>query len=167
MLRTLLFLLVAGIVARGVGADQRAGRRDEHPGHPASCRSRAIPEMTRLSRASRRRCASSPHRSQWHTYWINPATRAWRPRSSGRFRLGRAPINGPRPKTYDGRAYYLRLRRRRYLLTTITPPKSDLPQTLRHQGEGRLARLPGGMHSRQSGAVAPARFGPDKFAPAY
>ena len=133
MIRSLLFLLIAGTLAA------RASDPIAAPAQGASATvtqphvtAELIPEMTMVQPGRPFDIILHLHSDPgWHTYWINPGDAGLATTITWTLPPGftAGPIQWPTPEKHNmGPLITYGYEGDVYLLTTITPPKSDLPQ---------------------------------------
>lgn len=132
MIRTLLFLLVAGLVARASDPIMAPVGGTSVPVSQPHVVAELIPEMTTVEPGKAFDIALHLHSDPgWHTYWINPGDAGLATTLDWTLPPGftAGPIQWPTPEKHNmGPLITYGYAGDVYLVTTITPPKGDLPQ---------------------------------------
>jgi len=132
MFRTLLFLLVAGMGARASDPINAPVGGTSVPVAQPHVVAELIPETTTIEAGKPFDIALHLHCDpQWHTYWINPGDAGLATNITWTLPPGfsAGPIQWPTPEKHPmGPLITYGYGGDVYLLTTITPPNSDLPQ---------------------------------------
>ena len=132
MIRTFLLLLVAGLVARASDPIQAPVGGTSVPVTQPHVVAELIPETTAIEPGKPFDIALHLHMDPgWHTYWINPGDAGLATTIDWTLPPGftAGPIQWPTPEKHTmGPLIIYGYGGDAYLLTTITPPKADLPQ---------------------------------------